>query len=226
MFKRVAKHIRKKEREEELGLDGDMKEMLGMNDVDSDSDSSSSDSDEDGSDEEIPTRDGAFAGADDSEDEEEESGSGEEGAGELEEDDDESDGEGSGEDGEMEGLDEEDESEEGDEDEPPLSVSEALQNPLYLVSLEPEVKACIVCPGKLIKNPIMAEVHLKSNAHTRRFGRLRETAMNVDADTDVRQVVRAALTPQTPRPTGAMSKRAQKKRSWRLSRPSARSRKS
>ena len=50
MFKRVEKRIRKREKEEELGLDGDMKEMLGLNDTDSDESSSSSS--EDGSDDE------------------------------------------------------------------------------------------------------------------------------------------------------------------------------
>ena len=49
-----------------------------------------------------------------------------------------------------------------DEDEAPMSVSEALKNPLWHVSLEPEVKACAACPGKLLKNPVMIEVHMKS----------------------------------------------------------------
>ncbi|KAI0359995.1 hypothetical protein OH77DRAFT_888741 [Trametes cingulata] len=227
MFKRVAKRIRKKEREEELGLDGDMKEMLGMNDVDSDSDSSDSDSDDGDSDEEGPTRTRAAARGDEGEDEDEDAGNEEEDKeDDMDEDEDASEADIDG----MEELEGEDESEEeeDDEGEAPMTVSEALQNPLYLVSLEPEVKQCIVCPGKLIKNPIMADVHLKSNAHTRRFARVRDAAMAVDADTDIRQVVRIALAPQGTRPNGpeGLSKRAQKKQSWRPSRQSARSRNS
>ena len=46
MFKRVEKRIRKKEKEEELGIDEDMKEMLGMHDTDSEESDSSSSEDE------------------------------------------------------------------------------------------------------------------------------------------------------------------------------------
>src|SRR3984885_6996696 len=44
MYKRVEKRRRKKEEEEELGLDDDMKEVLGMQDTDSDESDSDSDS--------------------------------------------------------------------------------------------------------------------------------------------------------------------------------------
>ncbi|KAI0649381.1 hypothetical protein C8Q79DRAFT_950242 [Trametes meyenii] len=200
MFKRVSKRIRKKEREEELGLDGDMKEALGINDIDSEDDTSDSDSDSDsdgGSDDERSTR----AQESGSEGEEEDEGTDDDRGNEASEDE------------EMEVAPEDESEEESDSDEgdPPMSVSEALQNPLYMISLEPEVKACITCPGKLIKNPVMAEVHLKSNAHSRRFVKLREAAMVVDADTDVRLLVRAALAPDTEKSTESLSKRAQKK---------------
>lgn len=161
MFKRVAKRIRKKEREEELGLDGDMKEMLGMNDIDSDdsdSDSDSSSGSEDGSEDERPAR--TREGAQDGESEDEDEGEEDEDAEDVEDGVDDEDAEMSG----LDGFDDdEDESDEEEDGEPPMSVSEALQNPLYLVSLDPEMKECIVCPGKLIKNPTMAAVHLKSN---------------------------------------------------------------
>ena len=150
MFKRVEKRIRKKEKEEELGLDGDMKEMLGMNDTDSDeSESESSGSEDESGDEVMEVR---------------AEGSDVEGDEEAEED---------AEDQEMEDGDEEAQSEPGSEDEdededdePSMTVTEALQNPIYLVSLEPEVKACIVCPGKLLKNSVMTDVHLSSNVST------------------------------------------------------------
>ena len=50
MFKRVEKRIWKKEKEEELGLDSEMKEVLGLQDTDSEESDSSSDNDSDGSD--------------------------------------------------------------------------------------------------------------------------------------------------------------------------------
>ncbi|KAI0749437.1 hypothetical protein C8Q80DRAFT_1162032 [Daedaleopsis nitida] len=194
MFKRIEKKIRKKEKEEELGLDEDMKEMLGMNaDTDSDESDSSSDSENDENDEEGMGLDAS--------DGEEESDAG----AEDDEEGDEHEGD------EEQVLESEPESDDEDE-EPPMSVSEALQNPLYVVSLEPEVRACIVCPGKLLKNPVMIDVHMKSGAHTRRYTHLRESAMDVDADTDVRELVRAR---QAGKPSEAsedkLSRRAQKK---------------
>jgi hypothetical protein len=46
MFKRVAKRVKRKEDEEALGLDEDMKEALGMHDTDSDESESDSSGDE------------------------------------------------------------------------------------------------------------------------------------------------------------------------------------
>ena len=138
MFKRVEKRIRKKEKEEELGLDGDMKEMLGMHDTDSDESESSSDEDQD-----VAEND---EGSEVEEDEEEGDEGGEEDASE-DEDEDEDEDEGAS---------------ASEEDEAPLTLSEALKDPLYLIEEEPEVKGCIVCPGKLLKNPVMIDVHLQS----------------------------------------------------------------
>lgn len=155
MFKRVEKRIRKKERDEELGLDGEMKEALGINDLNSDDESSDSDNSDDGSSDEDGDSDaGADLKEDGSDAEEGSEVDEDEDAGEMELDVD-----------ELEGLEEDasDADESEDEGEPPMSVSEALQNPLYIVSLDPEVRECIVCPGKLIKNAVMGEVHIKSN---------------------------------------------------------------
>ncbi|KAH7884411.1 hypothetical protein F5I97DRAFT_1450679 [Phlebopus sp. FC_14] len=52
MFKRVEKKRKKREEEEELGLDDDMKEIMGLNDSDSDESDSGSESDRRTSDEE------------------------------------------------------------------------------------------------------------------------------------------------------------------------------
>jgi hypothetical protein len=45
----------------------------------------------------------------------------------------------------------------------PMNMEEALRDPIYLVSLDPEVKACIICPGKLLKNTKMSDIHMSSN---------------------------------------------------------------
>ncbi|KAG6841443.1 hypothetical protein C0991_011113 [Blastosporella zonata] len=70
MFKRVEKRQRKKEEEEELGLDEDMKEVLGIHDTDSeesasDSDDSDSDADEGSGDEGVRQSDDEALGEDD-----------------------------------------------------------------------------------------------------------------------------------------------------------------
>lgn len=129
MFKRVEKRRRKKEEEEELGLDDDMKDVLGMQDTDSDeSNSESEDSDSEAGDE-VGSNAGSGAEGEDGEESEEE----------------------------------EDESE---AENPEISVQDALDDPVYLVSLDPDVKACIVCPGKLLKNAKMIDVHMISGVCT------------------------------------------------------------
>lgn len=136
MFKRVQKRQRKQEKEEELGLDSEMKEVLGLQDTDSEESDSSSDEGSSGSEDEGGDAEG---------------------------------GENAGEDPEQM-LDEEDEdgSQTSDEEDefPPMSVTEAVSDPLYLVSMDPEVRACILCTGKHLKNPRMADVHKSSKVST------------------------------------------------------------
>lgn len=129
MFKRVEKRRRKKEEEEKLGLDEDMKEVLGIQDTDSDE----SDSDESNSDSERGTGD------------EEAGDASEEEVAEISADEGDAD------------------AEEGVAKAPELSVQDALEDPIYLMSLEPDIKACIACPKKLLKHPKMIEVHKASN---------------------------------------------------------------
>lgn len=52
---------------------------------------------------------------------------------------------------------------EGVNEDPPISVAEALKNPIYLVSLDPTVHGCVLCRGKLIKNEGMATAHKNAN---------------------------------------------------------------
>lgn len=125
MFKRVDKRRRKKEEEEKLGLDEEVKSILGIQDTDSEESESESGSDED---------------------EEEASAAG----------------------GEMDSEDEE-EGEGEEEEDPSITVSQALKDPLYIVSILPDIKACIVCPGKLLKSVKMVRLHRTSNACTLPF---------------------------------------------------------
>jgi hypothetical protein len=123
MFKRVEKRRRKKEEEEALGLDEDMKEIMGIQDTDSEE--SESDSDDDG----------VGDGLDGEED--------------------------------VEGVEEdvEDESEDdSDELHPPISVKEALRDPVYVVAVDPPAHGCIACPGKIFKSSDTLEQHKTSHA--------------------------------------------------------------
>lgn len=139
MFKRVQKRQRKQEEEEELGLDSEMKEVLGLHDTDSEESDSSSDDESSGS---------------------EGKAEGEEGATSAE------GHEGGMSDVESDGRTEATEEEDGF---PLMSVTEAVSDPLYLVSMDPEVRACILCTGKLLKNPRMADVHKSSKVSTLYF---------------------------------------------------------
>ena len=132
MFKRVEKRRRRQEKEEELGLDEETKEVLGLHDTDSDESDTSSSSENEGSQaEEAPVSDGEEQDNDELVD----------GLGEADDCDD----------------------EESNQDKlPEMSVTAAVADPVYLVSLDPETKACILCPGKLLKNATMADVHRAS----------------------------------------------------------------
>ncbi|KAJ3559845.1 hypothetical protein NP233_g11166 [Leucocoprinus birnbaumii] len=138
MFKRVEKRLKRKQREDELGIDEEMKEVLGLNDTDSEESDSDDNSDE-------ASDDGDFPGGEDGEDIE------------LEDDD------------ENLGFDAGEELSEAEEDQDEralITVLEALKDPVFIVSLDPDVKECIVCPGKLLKGTTMVEKHKTSNACT------------------------------------------------------------
>jgi len=134
MFKRVEKKLAKIKKDEELGITEEIKEAIGLNDIDSD-DSSSDESEASGSSSspQIPSKRKRLLDDD-----------------EL----DASSNEGSSASGDLE----------DDEDEPGfrMTVEEALHDPLYVISILPDVRACIVCPHKLLKNDTMAVVHTRS----------------------------------------------------------------
>ena len=134
MFKRVERRKKRQEKEEELGLDAETKEVLGLHDTDSEESESESEKD--------------VSGNEDEDDAEELSdASGEEDQEDAEHD---HDDEGSAEDSEDELV------------LPNISVTEAVRDPVYTVPLDPDVKACILCPGKLLKNTTMVDVHKSS----------------------------------------------------------------
>lgn len=180
MFKRVEKKRKKLEEEEELGIDEDMKEFMGINDTDSDESASDSDSSPD-----------EHSDADQLQ-------SGEEG---------------------REETGDEDGNEMEDDAELPILLSEALRDPIYVVSLDPDVRACILCKGKVIKGTQMSTVHKASIAHTRRFERFKTLAAKCDPQSDAWQIARTVQkeasnptrTQNRPDVEGGMSKRALKR---------------
>ncbi|KAF8843723.1 hypothetical protein BDN67DRAFT_963897 [Paxillus ammoniavirescens] len=182
MFKRVDRKRKKREEEEDLGLDEDMKEIMGLHDTDSDESDSDSDSEGDSED---SSPDGVNA------------------------------------DGGMEmgmvGGDKDDEmtsEEEGIDEEPPMSVAEALKNPVYLISLDPTVHGCMLCRGKLIKSAGMAAAHKNAIAHKRRFERFKVLAVDADQGSnawDIVKVVQSVSRTRRPEPSEMLSNRALKR---------------
>ena len=140
MFKRVEKKLAKKKEEEELGITEEIKEAIGLNGVDSDdSTSDESEASSSSSTPPIPSK------LNHSSEEELDDGSDESAYGEY----------GSG------------ASEDAGDDEYELAgvrmtVEEALHNPLFIVSIQPDIRGCILCSRKVLKNDIMASVHTRS----------------------------------------------------------------
>ena len=137
MFKRVEKKLAKRKEEEELGITEEIREAIGLNDVDSDD--SSSDESEASSSRSSPKILSKRKRLLDDDESDVSSDVVSEGRGSLDDPDD-------------------------DEDEPgvQMTVEEALHNPLYIVSIQPDIRDCIVCPRKLLKNDTMASVHTRS----------------------------------------------------------------
>jgi hypothetical protein len=163
----VAKRERKREREEELGLDEETKQILGLQDTDSDESlNSDSDSESDdhsdidsGTDEEIDGEDADLTGnlLHERKHPGHRLGALSDSAGTY--------GESHSESEQSDAMSEGD-AEADDEDGPPMSVMAATTDPIYDIPGAPatqDLRACIVCPGKIIKNSMMAKTHLESN---------------------------------------------------------------
>ncbi|KAG2138307.1 hypothetical protein DEU56DRAFT_340082 [Suillus clintonianus] len=120
-----------------------------------------------------------------------------------------------------ENEDEMDDDDASDGEEPPILLSEALRDPIYVVSLDPDVRACILCKGKVIKGTQMSTVHKASTAHNRRFERFKILAAKCDQQSDAWQIARTVQkeashptgTQNRPDTEGGLSKRALKRRS-------------
>jgi len=138
MFKRVEKKLAKKKKDEELGFSEEIKEAIGLIDSDSD-DSSSDESEASSSTSNLPVPSKRKRLLDDGLDASSDVNS---------------EGQGSGAADDPEDY----------EDEPgvQMSVEEALHDPLYIISIQPDIRGCIICPRKLLKNNTMTSVHMKS----------------------------------------------------------------
>ncbi|KAG6374368.1 hypothetical protein JVT61DRAFT_4403 [Boletus reticuloceps] len=80
---------------------------------------------------------------------------------------------------------------EGGNEDPPISVEEALKDPIYLISLEPTVHGCVLCKGKLIKNAGMTTAHKNANVHKRRFECFRLLSADTDPSSNAWELVKA-----------------------------------
>ncbi|KAG8689732.1 hypothetical protein FRC09_012278, partial [Ceratobasidium sp. 395] len=85
-----------------------------------------------------------------------------------------------------------DDGSEDDADEPPMTVVQALSNPLYPAQ-GAGVKACILCPGKELKHDQMVSVHVASSTHLRRAKRFATLAARVGDDNEDPRLLVAAL---------------------------------
>lgn len=146
MFKRVEKRRRRQEEEQELGLDEEMKQVLGIQDTDSEESDSDSSDDGGSSDGEGMDFEG-FGGGD--EDGEEESGD-ERGSGDEQEYD----------------L---DDSITVDAKNYPssalaLTVKQVLTDSIIPAPEDPMLNFCVLCPQKTLRNASMVQVHRFSNA--------------------------------------------------------------
>ncbi|KAG9098088.1 hypothetical protein FS749_004720 [Ceratobasidium sp. UAMH 11750] len=171
MFKRINKRIRKKEKEEAAGLDDEMKQVFGMHDTDSDESDSGASSGHDSS------RDLSDSGGED-EPTSQEPSTGKRKR-EVSED--------------SQGSEPEDEGEDDADETAPMTVAEALSNPLYSAQTNSDAKACILCPGKELKHSQMISVHVASSTHQRRMKRFATLAARVGDDNEDPRLLVAAL---------------------------------
>ncbi|ODN73670.1 hypothetical protein L202_07217 [Cryptococcus amylolentus CBS 6039] len=231
LFKLTSKRIEKRQREDELGiteLKAKMREA-GEEVPDSEDELSGEDSDEeDGSDDDEEEEE------EDDEDEDEEGGSDAEGS---------ESGLKRKRSGSESSLGSEEEEYDDEEDRLDLTPEEALQTPIYAFAPPPsssddedvedkneeegdgEVddskmqKLCALCPGKVMKNEHMVEMHLASNAHKRSAKRYEAylDAHNPSPDTDPRTIALSLLPSHSALAPKAAEKTDKKKKNKSVS---------
>lgn len=103
--------------------------------------------------------------------------------------------------------------EDEDEEESPISIEEALKDPVYLISIDPTVYGCVLCRGKIIKNADMAAVHKGSTAHKRHYDRFKALASTANSTDNAWDIVRVlwAQGSEQELPPNQLSKRALKR---------------
>lgn len=103
--------------------------------------------------------------------------------------------------------------EDEDVEESPISIEEALKDPVYLISIDPTVYGCVLCKGKIIKNADMAAVHKGSTAHKRHYDRFKALASTTNSTDNAWDVVRVLCTQGSEQelPPNQLSKRALKR---------------
>lgn len=159
MYKRISKRIKKKEEEAALDLDEGNREILGMNETDSDESDSSNDregrwqSDTDDSSAQAPHRISTERSTGI------QTGLGHKQNWKMGHSSNDSDI--GAEDSEAEQISESEDME--DNSPPPMTISEALNEPLYLVRKGSDARKCVVCPGKELKHSKMATIHVASS---------------------------------------------------------------
>ncbi|KAI0029349.1 hypothetical protein K488DRAFT_88823 [Vararia minispora EC-137] len=190
MFKRVDRRRRREEEREELGLDGDMGEIMGLNETDSsESDTSSDEESGDDNGEGIEGSEDAYKSDEErSEGDWKDQKSAEDLEGQREA---------------HEGL--------GDAN---TSLSTALRSPIQISANGSFI--CVLCPQKVLRHDVMVQMHESSQAHQRRLMKAREMSMgmNLDPEQDVREILdRMDVPEQTSKVDGApISRRAEKRR--------------
>ena len=82
-----------------------------------------------------------------------------------------------------------------------ISLSDAFRDPVYVMSLDPDIRACILCKDKVIKGTVMSQLHKTSTgctflkheyirmfripqAHKRRFDRFKSLSAKIDQNAD------------------------------------------
>ncbi|KAF8573534.1 hypothetical protein K439DRAFT_1665770 [Ramaria rubella] len=114
----------------------------------------------------------------------------------------------------------------GEEGSPPMGVMAALKDSIYdapEATQTQDYRACVLCPGKLLKNTHLVKLHLESNAHRRRLQRYTDIVsklssepggLTTDDPRDILREIPPALNSEAANQVGD-SKRSQRRDQWK-----------